>query len=126
MRIHGLERASWAVPRTGAFLLAEAGVLTTQQVTTHWEDVDDLRTGYPGLTVHESKRWVDEGRIVTSGGISAGIDMCLHLVGRLYGPDAARKTARQMEFNWISEPDAAEQVVNDASTHPCGYPRRRS
>ncbi len=85
---------------TGAFLLAEAQVLTTENVTTHWEDIPDLRTRYPELIVHEGKRWVDEGCIVTSGGISAGIDMSLHLVSRLHDLELAEKTARQMEFDW--------------------------
>ena len=86
---------------TGAFLLAEAGILTDQHVTTHWEDIPDLRARYPGLTVQEAVRWVDEGAVVTSGGISAGIDMSLHLVSRLHSPELAEKTARQMEYNWI-------------------------
>ena len=89
---------------TGAFLLAEAGVLTTHNVTTHWEDIADLRKRYPGLTVHEGRRWVDEGRIVTSGGISAGIDMCLHLVSKLDSFELAEKTAKQMEFDWTANP----------------------
>ncbi len=85
---------------TGAFLLAEAGILTAHNVTTHWEDISALRSSYPNLTVHEAVRWVDEGDVVTSGGISAGIDMSLHLVGRLHSLELAEKTARQMEFNW--------------------------
>jgi len=85
---------------TGAFLLAEARILTTQNVTTHWEDIPDLRTNYPDLTVHESHRWIDEGSVVTSGGISAGIDMSLHLVSRLHSFELAEKTAKQMEFFW--------------------------
>lgn len=87
---------------TGAFLLAEARVLTTQNVTTHWQDIPDLRASYPDLTVQESSRWVDEGTVVTSGGISAGIDMSLHLVNRLHSLELAEKTARQMEFNWTN------------------------
>ncbi len=85
---------------TGAFILAKAGLLTGLQVTTHWEDVEDLRQSHPDLTVVESVRWVDEGKFVTSGGISAGIDMSLHLVSKLAGPELAEKTARQMEFEW--------------------------
>jgi len=85
---------------TGAFLLAEAGVLSSGPVTTHWEDISDLRTRYPGLTVQESIRWVDQGSVVTSAGISAGIDMSLHLVGRLHSLELAEITARQMEFDW--------------------------
>ncbi len=85
---------------TGAFLLAEAGVITDQKVTTHWEDIPDLKKRYPHLNVIENQRWVDEGNIVTSGGISAGLDMSLHLVEKFYGRELATKTARQMEFDW--------------------------
>ncbi|MEE9321896.1 MAG: DJ-1/PfpI family protein [Granulosicoccus sp.] len=85
---------------TGVFLLAKAGVADTQTVTTHWEDIADLRALFPQLEVIENVRWVDEGRLVTSGGISAGIDMSLHLVSRLHSPDLAEATAKQMEFDW--------------------------
>lgn len=85
---------------TGAFILAQAGLLANLEVTTHWEDIEDLRKSYPELTVIESRRWIDEGKFVTSGGISAGIDMSLHLVSRLVGAELAEKTARQMEFEW--------------------------
>ncbi|TVO74913.1 DJ-1/PfpI family protein [Sedimenticola selenatireducens] len=85
---------------TGAFLLAAAGVLKHHHVTTHWEDITDLRASYPNLTVQESRRWVDAGDIITSGGISAGIDMSLHLVSKLHSTELAEKTARQMEFDW--------------------------
>ncbi|WP_428604602.1 DJ-1/PfpI family protein [Sedimenticola sp.] len=87
---------------TGAFLLAEAGVIKNNPATTHWEDIPALKKAYPSLTVHENIRWVDAGRVVTSGGISAGIDMSLHLIARLYGIDLAQKTAQQMEFAWRS------------------------
>jgi len=85
---------------TGAFLLAASGVITHESVTTHWEDVDDLRRQFPQLTVETGVRWVDTGRIVTSAGISAGIDMSLHLVARLGGMVLAERTARQMDFAW--------------------------
>lgn len=85
---------------TGAFILAEADLLDGKKVTTHWQDLDDLRAAYPKLTVVDFQRWVDEGHIVTSGGISAGIDMSLHLVSKVFNSDLAEKTARQMEFEW--------------------------
>lgn len=85
---------------TGAFLLARAGLLSGRKATTHWEDLADLRTRFPEVTVVEGCRWVDEGTVVTSAGISAGIDMALHLVERLAGRDLAEATARQMEFDW--------------------------
>ncbi|GAL36551.1 ThiJ/PfpI family protein [Vibrio maritimus] len=85
---------------TGAFLLAKAGVITDQTVTTHWEDQSDLKAKFPNLTVKSGVRWVDLGGLVTSGGISAGIDMSLRLVEKLKGREIALKTAKQMEFDW--------------------------
>jgi transcriptional regulator GlxA family with amidase domain len=85
---------------TGAFLLAQAGVLHTQRCTTHWEDVADLQAQFPALQVLEGPRWVSEGSVVTSAGISAGIDMSLHLVERLAGRELALATARQMDYAW--------------------------
>ncbi|GGD03735.1 DJ-1/PfpI family protein [Halopseudomonas salina] len=85
---------------TGAFLVAKAGLLDNRRATTHWEDIDDLREQFPQVTVLSDQRWVDEGRVVSSAGISAGIDMSLHLVERLAGRDLAIATARQMEFDW--------------------------
>jgi transcriptional regulator GlxA family with amidase domain len=90
---------------TGAFILAKLGLLDGRAATTHWEDVPELRRDYPGIRVLEDVPFVDEGAIVTSAGISAGIGMSLHLVGRILGPDAARRTARQMQYDW--EPIAA-------------------
>ena len=90
---------------TGAFLLAASGVIGAgDRVTTHWEDIQDLRTAFPlwnpPLDVVEDVRWVDNGRVVSSAGISAGIDMSLHLVERLAARALAERTARQMDFAW--------------------------
>lgn len=92
---------------TGAFLLAAAGVVRDGPVTTHWEDVADLRAGFPALQVLDGRRWVDRGPVVTSAGISAGIDMSLHLVERLAGRPLAEATARQMDCRWTEDPAAA-------------------
>ncbi len=89
---------------TGAFLLAKAGLLHGKKATTHWEDIPDLKSMFPDIDVQENIRWVDLGQIVTSAGISAGIDMSLHLVARLAGEEMAVKTAHQMEFDWQSKP----------------------
>lgn len=84
----------------GALLLAEAGLLAGRRATTHWADIEELRASFPAITVLEQTRWVDEGAIVTSAGISAGIDMSLHLVERFAGRELALGTARRMEFDW--------------------------
>jgi transcriptional regulator GlxA family with amidase domain len=83
---------------TGAFVLAQLGMLDGLPVTTHWEDAALLQERYPDLAVLRDTPYVDNGRIVTAAGISAGIDMSLHLVGRVLGPAAAQATARQMEY----------------------------
>jgi transcriptional regulator GlxA family with amidase domain len=85
---------------TGALLLAEAGLLDGLDATTHWEDLDDLRAGWPAVKVHAGRRWIDNGRVISSAGISAGIDMSLHLVERLAGRELALATARQMDYAW--------------------------
>jgi transcriptional regulator GlxA family with amidase domain len=85
---------------TGIFLLANAIQTLSCKVTTHWEDIPELRTMFGRLDVLEGVRWVDEGSIVSSSGISAGIDMSLHLVSRLHSEKLAENTARQMEFAW--------------------------
>ena len=85
---------------TGAFLLARAGLLDRLPVTTHWEDQAELQACFPALDVRQDAPWVDCGKVVTSGGISAGIDMSLHLVERLAGRPLAQATARQMEYRW--------------------------
>ncbi|HWW08526.1 DJ-1/PfpI family protein [Collimonas sp.] len=86
---------------TGAFLLAKAGLLDGLDVTTHWEDQDDLQSSFPALTVKRDVAWIDCGKVVTSGGISAGVDMSLHLVERLAGAALAAATAKQMEYRWL-------------------------
>jgi transcriptional regulator GlxA family with amidase domain len=85
---------------TGAFLLARTGVLDNLTATTHWEDTSEMQALFPLVNVVEGRRWVDEGPVVTSAGISAGIDMSLHLVERLAGRELALRTARQMDYDW--------------------------
>ena len=85
---------------TGAFLMAEAGLLDGLEVTTHWEDISDLHRNYKNLQVREGIRWIEQGKLFTAAGISAGIDMSLELVSRLASAELAERTARQMEYTW--------------------------
>ena len=84
---------------TGAFVLGRLGLLEDRRWTTHWEDVPDLATRVAG-TGEAWVRWVDEGHVVTSGGLSSGIAMALHLVDRFAGLELAVRTARQIEYDW--------------------------
>ncbi len=88
---------------TGALILAEADLLDGLTATTHWGSISGLRAAAPKATVVTDRRFVDNGRIVTSAGVSAGIDSSLHVVARLLGEEAARQTARYMEYNWRPE-----------------------
>ena len=85
---------------TGAFLLAKAELLNGKNVTTHWEDINDLAAMFPLLNVISNKRWVKHGKFTTSAGISAGIDMSLHLVAEHISPELAKLTAKQMQYIW--------------------------
>jgi transcriptional regulator GlxA family with amidase domain len=83
---------------TGAFLLGAAGLLDGLRATTHWTTIEGLRGSLPATNVLAGVRVVDEGEIITSAGVSAGIDMALHVVRRLHGDEVARRTARDMEY----------------------------
>ncbi|MCX4198997.1 helix-turn-helix domain-containing protein [Methylobacterium organophilum] len=79
---------------TGAFVLAATGLLDGRRATTHWLGAERLAALYPAIDVDPNTLFVDEGRIVTSAGASAGLDMCLHLVRRDLGQTAAAQAAR--------------------------------
>ena len=87
---------------SGALLLAGAGLLNDMPATTHHEVFDTLAELSPSTRLIRDQRFVDNGRIVTSAGISAGIDMSLYMVAKLYGHDVAQKTARYMEYPYFS------------------------
>ncbi len=86
-------------PPTGAFTLAKAGLLDGKNATTHHGAYDELANAFPRVHVQRGRRYVDADRIIsTSGGLSAGIDLALHLVERLLEHDIALETARTMEY----------------------------
>ena len=81
---------------TGAFALAHAGLLDGRRATTHWLWVDDLARRFPEVSVEAQTLYVDEGDVLTSAGLSAGIDLCLHLVRRDHGERIGGRVARAM------------------------------
>ena len=85
---------------TGAFLLAANGMLAGKKATTHWAAIDWMRENHPEVQMIDDQRVVDEGRIVTSAGVSAGIDMALAIVERFHGRETAALVARNMEYDW--------------------------
>ncbi|MBK8030909.1 MAG: DJ-1/PfpI family protein [Chloroflexi bacterium] len=85
---------------TGTRVLAAAGILDGLQATTHFGSLDELAANNPTITVLRDVRYVDNGHVVTSAGVSAGIDMAFHMVQRLLGEDVARQTARYIEYDY--------------------------
>ena len=83
---------------TGSLVLAKAGLLDGLEATTHHERIDMLREISPKVKVTPEARFTDNGRICTAAGITAGIDLSLHVVARLFNRDTAAKTARYMEY----------------------------
>jgi len=83
---------------TGSLILGNAGLLDGLRATTHWRSLSMMKELFPKVTVDSESRLVEQGRIVTSAGISAGIDMALRVVARCLGETVARSTARHMEY----------------------------
>ena len=88
---------------TGSFILAASGVLDGLQATTFTPRIDQMAARYPKVEVVRDVRWVDNGRIVTSAGLSSGLDAALHLVATLHGVDKARTAALRLEYDWKPE-----------------------
>ena len=86
---------------TGAFLLAKAGLLEGLKATTHFQVLDTLAELAPNTEIIRNERFVDNGKILTSAGVSAGIDMSLYVVELLYGKEEANKTAKYIEYETI-------------------------
>jgi transcriptional regulator GlxA family with amidase domain len=86
---------------TGALLLAKAGLLDGKKATTHWASYERFAELFPKVEIVKGVKFVDEGRIVTSGGISAGITMAFHLVERLVGPEEKGIAAKRMEYDLL-------------------------
>ena len=91
---------------TGALVLAQAGLLDGRRVTTHHSAFTTIAMRYPNVTVVRGVRFVDDVRVATSAGLSAGIDLALHVVARYYGERTARLTAYDMEYQSASWLDA--------------------
>ena len=83
---------------TGAMLLGQAGLLDGRRATTHWRSLDRMRQSFPAVTVEDKLHVVEDGHVLTSAGISAGIDMALRVVARCCGEAVGRATARHMEY----------------------------
>jgi transcriptional regulator GlxA family with amidase domain len=84
---------------TGSLVYAAAGLLADRPATTHWASLDLLRELEPRVELRPDDRFVDDGDLITSAGVSAGIDMSLHLVARLAGVERAREVRRYIQYD---------------------------
>ncbi|MFI6167972.1 DJ-1/PfpI family protein [Nocardia sp. NPDC051052] len=84
---------------TGSLVLASAGLLAGRPATTHWKSLDRLAELDPTIQVDAEQRYVDDGDIITSAGVSAGIDMALHLVRRLASAERAEEVRRLIQYD---------------------------
>jgi transcriptional regulator GlxA family with amidase domain len=83
---------------TGAFLLAQADLLNGKRATTHWAALDLFEQQFPQIQVQRTGKFVDEGTIITSAGVTSGFNMALHVVERLLGEQMAQATAKGIDF----------------------------
>lgn len=83
---------------TGVFILAECGLLQNKQATTHWMDLDRLEEEYPQIKVIRNKKFVDEGKVLTSGGMAMGIELSLYMLFKLVGLEAGKRVAHKMQY----------------------------
>lgn len=98
LRKQGVEVETLTSVCTGSMLLGFAGLLDGLHATTHWRSLDWMRDSFPEVIVEYEQHVVSDGRVLTSAGISAGIDMALIVVARYYGEDIAQATAEHMEY----------------------------
>lgn len=88
---------------TGSFLLAKAGLLDGKSATTYFGSIPFMREMFPNVDTQENVRWVEAGDVISSAGVSAGIDMALYVLQRLYGKEVADSTAKNIEYDhWPS------------------------
>jgi transcriptional regulator GlxA family with amidase domain len=84
---------------TGSLIYADAGLLDGRPATTHWDNLEDLVRLGKHIEVRPTARFVDDGNVVTAAGVSAGIDMAFHIIGRLHSPTRARDVRRYIQYD---------------------------
>ena len=84
---------------TGSLVYADSGLLKRLPATTHWAALDELRELDPSIEIRPDDRWVDTGTRITAAGVSAGIDMALHLIARLHSRERAAEVRRYIQYN---------------------------
>ena len=105
---------------TGAFALAAAGVLDGRRATTHWRDADDLAARHPAVRVEPGVLYIDEGEVLTSAGVAAGLDLCLYILRRDHGAALANRIARRIVVPPHRDGGQAQYVEQPVPEQPGG------
>ena len=105
---------------TGAFALAAAGVLDGRRATTHWRDAADLAARHPAVRVEPGVLYIDEGEVLTSAGVAAGLDLCLHILRRDHGAALANRIARRIVVPPHRDGGQAQYVEQPVPEQPGG------
>jgi putative intracellular protease/amidase len=105
---------------TGAFALAAAGVLDSRRATTHWRDAAALAARHPKVAVEPGVLYIDEGQVLTSAGVAAGLDLCLHILRRDHGAALANTIARRIVVPPHREGGQAQYVEQPVPETPGG------
>ncbi|AYF74870.1 helix-turn-helix domain-containing protein [Nocardia yunnanensis] len=103
---------------TGAFVLAAAGLLDGRRMTTHWRYIDMLRARHPHLDIDPGVLYIDDGRILTSAGTMAGMDLCIHLIRKDLGAQAANAAARYLVVSPHRAGGQAQYLQSPVPAHP--------
>ncbi|MCC6245630.1 MAG: AraC family transcriptional regulator [Gemmatimonadaceae bacterium] len=111
---------------TGAFVLAEAGLLNGRRATTHWLDVPEFRRRYPQVECDPDVLYVDEGDVLTSAGIASGIDLCLHVVRRDYGATVSNAVARRIGYDVETQQSSRVRSCECTRAASCAHCRDTS
>jgi transcriptional regulator GlxA family with amidase domain len=100
-RVRGLAAAGTLMTSvcTGALVFADAGLLDGRPATTHWASLELLASLGEGIELRPHERYVDDGQVITAAGVSAGIDVALHLVARLHSPERAAQVRREIQYD---------------------------
>jgi len=106
----------------GAFPVAAAGLLEGRRATTHWQATDQLAAAYPGITVLPDQLYVDEGDVITSAGVAAALDCCLHIVRKRYGAEPAQRLARRIVLSPHRQGGQAQFIERPLSSGPTPDP----
>ena len=119
---HPARALGWSRSAPGAFVLAAAGLLDGRPATTHWKYAEDFARLYPEVDLDEAVLFTDDGDLLTSAGLSAGVDLCLHLIRRDHGTEIANHVARHLVVPPWRDGGQAQYIERQVPERPSSRP----